>query len=94
METHTLTSAITRSSITAYRIRFLNLNWDGAAIEIGYTDNIGSPLTYWYRGAEATALMIALNKANLSTKSLHRRVLEQLATDGVFGAGTISGTPD
>jgi hypothetical protein len=38
--------------------------------------------------------MIALNKVNLSTKSLHRRIIEQLQADGLLGTGTISGAPD
>jgi hypothetical protein len=42
---------------------------------------------------KALNLMIALNKANLTVKSLQRRVLEQLAADGLL-AGSVTGTPD
>jgi len=45
------------------------------------------------QGPVARTRMIALNKANLSSNSLQKRVLDQLVTDGVL-AGTISGTPD
>lgn len=45
-------------------------------------------------GEGATATMRALNKANLSTKSLFKRAMEKALADGKFGAGTISGTPD
>jgi hypothetical protein len=38
-------------------------------------------------------MMISLNKVNLSVKSLHRRVIEQLINDGKLD-GTISGSPD
>ncbi len=41
----------------------------------------------------ARAMMRALNKADLSTKSLQRRIMERLIADGHL-AGTISGTPD
>ena len=45
-------------------------------------------------GENATALMRALNKANLSTKSLNRRVIEKGLVDGKWAPGTISGAPD
>lgn len=41
----------------------------------------------------ATDRMRALNRANLSTTSLHRRFLEMLTNDGRLN-GSISGTPD
>lgn len=45
-------------------------------------------------GENATTLMRALNKANLSTKSLQRRVIEQGVADGKWPALTINGVPD
>lgn len=44
-------------------------------------------------GTTTADLITALNKANLSVKSLERRILERLQTDGRIGTGTISGTP-
>jgi hypothetical protein len=44
-------------------------------------------------GATADTLIIALNKANLTTISLEKRVLNQAVTDGKL-SGTISGSPD
>lgn len=41
----------------------------------------------------ARSMLRALNKVNLSTKSLHRRIMEKLLADGHL-AGTISGVPD
>lgn len=46
-----------------------------------------------YEGADAEPLIIALNKANLSTISLERRVTERCQADGKLGAGSISGAP-
>lgn len=46
-----------------------------------------------YEGAVAETLIIALNKANLSTSSLEKRVTAQCQADGQLGAGTITGTP-
>lgn len=53
----------------------------------------GKTLNCFYAGGPADTLLIALNKANLSTKSLERRVTEQCQADGKLGAGTISGVP-
>lgn len=39
-------------------------------------------------------LINGLNSANPSTKSLIKRIIERLQTDGHLAAGTISGTPD
>ena len=44
-------------------------------------------------GTIATDRMRALNKANLKTKSLHRRLLEMIKNDGRLD-GSISGAPD
>lgn len=44
-----------------------------------------------YEGSAADTLLVALNKANLSTTSLERRVMTQCQADKQIGAGTISG---
>jgi hypothetical protein len=48
---------------------------------------------YSYTGAAATQMIKTLNTANLSTKSMHKRILEKLSADG-FLPGTVTGTPD
>ncbi len=53
----------------------------------------GERLTLGYTGQVATDLMIFLNKANLSVKSLHKRLLEKLVADGKLD-GTVSGVPE
>lgn len=70
----------------------LVLDWDGQGIHITLKKN-GVTKEESYNGEEALTLMIALNKANLSTKSLQKRILERLIADNRL-AGTISGTPD
>ena len=87
----TLTSPL--PALSTYTVVELNLNWDAASIQIGLKGTNGERTHYSYSGATATTLMVALNKANLSIKSLQRRVIEQLVTDGKL-AGTISGSPD
>lgn len=68
------------------------LDWEGAGIVITLKKN-GVRKEVSYNGATATTLMNQLNTANLSTKSLHRRLLERLIADGHL-SGTISGSPD
>jgi hypothetical protein len=46
-----------------------------------------------YDGAQADALILALNKANLTNNSLEARILAQLVADGKE-AGAIAGQPD
>lgn len=53
----------------------------------------GKSLICRYDDADAEALIIGLNKANLSTNSLERRILAKCQQDGKLGAGTITGTP-
>jgi hypothetical protein len=53
----------------------------------------GKDLECAYEGAAAESLVIALNKMNLSTTSLERRIIERCQADGKIGAGAISGSP-
>lgn len=86
----------------AWRLVKLDLDWEAAEIVIGLKGSNGERRSFTYGGiygatdadrTKATALMVALNKANLSIKSLQRRVLEQLVADGLL-AGAITGAPD
>jgi hypothetical protein len=91
MESLTLTVP---QSVTSYRVLKLVLDWSEARIKVELADQAGVVIRAEYGGAEATALMVSLNKANLSTNSLHKRILQQLATDGKLPAGTVTGAPD
>ena len=95
MEILTLTAPETppAPTVTDVRVARLDLDFEEAHIVIHLRTNTGTREEYTYDGAEATALMIQLNKANLSTKSLHRRILEKLVADGKR-TGAISGAPD
>ncbi len=71
----------------------LHLNWEKATIKAGFRGDNGEYTSVGWDGATATTLMVALNKANLSTKSLHKRIMEKAVADGKL-SGTISGAPD
>lgn len=58
----------------------------GDRIEVRYSDDAG--------GTTAATLISNLNTANLSTKSLQRRLFDRLAADGYLPAGAVTGTPD
>ena len=63
--------------------------WAGGAFVEG-----GKHIPTGYSGAEARTLMRQLNKANLSTQSLHQRVMAKLLADGKIPAGVESGAPE
>ncbi len=95
-EALTLTTPITRSvpDTTTYRVRRIVFGFDENFLHISLRDNNAVETHYRYDGPDAVALMRALNKTNLSTKSLHRRILERLRADGRIDAGPVTGSPD
>ena len=88
-----LTTPVTTPDITSWRVVYLELNWAAQSIRIGLLGTNGETSHHNYNGEVAITLMTNLNKANLSTKSLQRRILERLIIDGHL-EGSISGTPD
>lgn len=88
-----LTTPIAKPSVAAYTIASLFLDWLGSRIVISIIGSDGTGFVAEYSGAAAVTLMTALNSANLSVKSLYRRILEKLVLDGKLPAGSVSGTP-
>jgi hypothetical protein len=95
METLSLTTpeVIPAITTTDYKVALLLLDMDGAQISIHLRGTNGERKEFRYDGADATALMVSLNKANLTVKSLQRRILEKLTADGKM-AGAVTGIPD
>jgi hypothetical protein len=96
MEAVTLTTpeVTPATATTDYRVTYLLLEWErGGLIVIHLRGTHGERKEVRYTGPEAVAMMRTLNTANLTTKSLHKRILEKLVADGKI-AGTITGTPD
>lgn len=105
-ETLTLSSPVgAQVGATEFRVWSLYLKRDGgiddpAEIRVIFKEHDGAgaflpngrTITCRYDEAEAETLIAALNKANLSTKSLERRVTERCQADKKLGAGSISGT--
>ena len=80
-----------KSGTSTYTISEFNMNWTQKRVVIVLLGSNGEQKTVVYD--DAGDMIRALNKANLSVKSLHRRVMERLLADGHL-TGTISGTPD
>jgi hypothetical protein len=81
---------------SAFTVDALLLNWKERRIEVHLGGNgIQKKVEYVDLPDDpiATTLMVALNKMNLSTQSLHKRILLRLIADGHL-SGTITGTPD
>lgn len=76
-----------------WEIDTLLLAWRSQIIHIDVISNVGTKRNKEYTGLDAKNKMLALNKANLSTKSLHKRIMEFLVADGVI-TGAITGVPD
>jgi hypothetical protein len=66
---------------------------DPGCIVINLRDNNNVQSNYQYTGAPAITMIKSLNTANLTTKSMHKRILEKLSADGLL-PGTVTGTPD
>ena len=89
-----LTVAEIAPATSTYEIETLTLDVRGARIYIVlWCAATGKQKTHEYRDTTATQIMRALNTADLSVKSLQRRILERLIADGVL-AGNVTGSPD
>ena len=71
----------------------LHLNTEQQFFVMRFRLNNGEAREMYIQGDEAMQLILALNKANLATKSLMRRGMEQALQRNVF-KGAISGTVD
>lgn len=87
------TTPIVPASRTFYRVQRVTFDWTAAAIRIDLFGSDGTIVSAAYDGALATSLMTTLNSANLSTVSLHKRILQRLQADGFIPAGTVNGVP-
>lgn len=92
----TLTTPTTPTAPTTseYAPRSVYLGWDEAVIRFVVRDNNAVTVTCVWEGTDATNTMIAINKANLTTLSLIKRLLQKAVTDGKLPSGSVTGTPD
>lgn len=95
METLNLTTTeVTPEVITTnYKVVYLMMDWENKLITIRVRGTNGEIKSFLYEDTIATNLMTALNKIDLTIKSLHRRILERLNADGYL-IGSVEGVPD
>jgi hypothetical protein len=79
-------------SNSSYRVVRLILDWEAPHVQIELRGANGETRVFVYTDAVARTMMRALNIADLSVKSLQRRILERLVLDGNL-AGQITGIP-
>lgn len=95
MEELVLTEPVTA---TRAKYKVISLTFDlnhpsGGLVGIRLEDNLGVPFFHSYDGQAAKDYIKFVNTANFTTKSLHKRILERLSTEGVI-PGTVTGAPD
>jgi hypothetical protein len=66
---------------------------DPGFVNIKLKDDAGNYSVYQYTGKKAVQMIQQLNTANLTQKSMQKRILEKLSADGLL-PGTVQGTPD
>lgn len=71
----------------------ITLDSSKSSIQVTLIGENGKTFEYAWTGSLADADIVSLNKVNLSTTSLNRRIINKLIADGVI-VGTASGTPD
>lgn len=76
-----------------YRVTRVELDWERPRVAVVLHSQTGTRIGHQYEGPVARDLLRALNTANLSAQSLHRRVLQRLVQDGIV-TGAITGAPD
>lgn len=89
----TLAVPVPAPSRTGLTLKRLSLEPIEQRVYIELAGNDGQVLAHHYEGAEAAALLRALNTANLTANSLHKRLFAKLIADGVI-AGSITGSPN
>jgi hypothetical protein len=91
------TAVVTTTTLSDYEIAGLFLGWRQKVILIHLVGTNGERkeerIEDTETNPEATNLMKALNTANLTIKSLHRRVMEYLINNRGYAA-TVTGTPE
>jgi hypothetical protein len=93
-EALTLTTPVTKPSLTVWHVARLTLDWDANTVIVQLKGNNGEDLAKSYDATTnptGAVLMVGLNKANLTTRSLNQRIFDRLVADGVV-VGAVTGT--
>ena len=95
VEDLTLTTPITKTSTTAWRVDEIHLSWTEKLVNVVFLEpTTGERKICSVSNDDATTLMVTLNKANLTNNSLHKRAINWAIGIGCLGNGTIGGSPE
>lgn len=87
----TLTTPVTQT-VDSYRVGAICFDRDAARIDVRLTDpDTGKQVFFKYE--DALPLIRQVNKANNSTISMEKRIMNKLIADGKID-GSVSGVPD
>jgi len=101
MEELVLTDPVVIPGVTKSKFHIISLTFgmEGgpdtppAIVSINLRDDNNIPHHHAYTGQEAQDFIKFVNTGNFTTKSLNKRVLEKLSTDGIL-PGTVTGAPE
>ena len=82
-----------QKTTTGYKVVRLNMDVEKRVLLTALRGTNGELKEFTYTDQEALDLINAVSKANLTVKSLPRRIMEKLIADGHL-TGAVSGTPD
>lgn len=99
----TLTTPLTKPSQTTITIERITFDRVAQSVYVQWSGNNGEAASYAYVtpapiGATVTrtgaSLLSLVNTRNFTTNSMMKQILQLIQTDGLIGAGSVSGTPD
>lgn len=88
-----LTTPLTTPSTTSWRVDEVRMAWTAKLVIVVFLGSNNERRECRTEDTAAVTLMTALNTANLTTNSLHKRAITHYIGTGCLGAGTITGTP-
>jgi len=97
----TLTTPVTKPSLTGYTLDRITIDVTAQSILIQWLGNNGeagsasypTPAPQGSSQPSGATLLHNLNTANFSVNSLVKQIFQRLQTDGYIASGNISGTP-
>lgn len=94
----TLTTPITKTSTSTYRVAKLDLSTgsvtEGASVNIIVISNNEERTTINYSGQTAKDYITFINTGNFTVTSLQKRILQRLVSEGKLPPGNVTGAPE
>ena len=88
-----LTAPLTPPSTTSWRVDEIRMAWTAKLVVVVFLGSNGERQECRTEDTAAVTLMTALNTANLTSNSLHKRAINHYVSTGCLGTGSITGSP-